>query len=58
MIGDSGVGKSFLVKTFLAENNDEKPNPTVYVEYGEKVVKLTNNKKVKIELWDTGKYFF
>lgn len=58
MIGDAGVGKTYLVKKFLNPSNSknfEKPGPTVFIEYEEKIVELKNKKIVKIELWDTGK---
>ena len=59
MIGDVGVGKTFMIHRFIGEElSSDNPLPTISVEYYDKTITLSNNKKIKIELWDTGKLFF
>ena len=52
VIGDSGVGKTNLIKRFISGTFDENTKATVGVEFISKSYK-TNNHIFKIELWDT-----
>jgi len=56
MLGDAGVGKTFLLHRFLGKKIDDVMLPTISVEYADKVVELSNGQQIKAELWDTGKY--
>jgi len=52
LIGDSGVGKTNILSRY---NNNEfslTTQPTVGVEFGNKVIKK-ENKSIKLQLWDT-----
>ena len=52
LIGDSGVGKTNILSRY---NNNEfslATQPTVGVEFGNKVIKK-ENKSIKLQLWDT-----
>ena len=52
IIGDSGVGKTNLVKRFASNTFDGNSKATVGVEFMAKSYKI-NNQIFKIELWDT-----
>lgn len=52
VIGDSGVGKTNLIKRFLSHTFDENSKATVGVEFISKSYKI-NNHIFKIEIWDT-----
>ena len=51
VIGEKNVGKSTLIKRITEEENDEV-TPTTSFEI-KKCIKSINDRKVKIELWDT-----
>ncbi|OAY81708.1 ras-related protein RABC2a-like [Ananas comosus] len=50
LIGDSGVGKSSILNSFIS-NHVEEPAPTIGVDFKIKV--LTVGKKLKLTIWDT-----
>mmetsp|Transcript_530 Transcript_530/g.1698 ORF Transcript_530/g.1698 Transcript_530/m.1698 type:complete len:249 (-) Transcript_530:16-762(-) len=52
LIGDSGVGKSSLLKRFTEDTFDDALESTVGVDFKVKMVE-TDGKKVKLTLWDT-----
>ena len=52
IIGDSGVGKTNLIKRFVSDTFNENSKATVGVEFLSKTYKI-NNHIFKIELWDT-----
>jgi len=58
MLGNAGVGKTFLLHRFIGKKIDDQILPTISVEYADKMVELSNGQHIKAELWDTGKYFF
>ena len=52
IVGDSGVGKTNLLKRFVHNNYDEETKATVGVEFFSNSYYI-NDKLFKIELWDT-----
>ena len=52
IIGDSGVGKTNLLKRFVSNTFDQSSKATVGVEFMSKTYKI-NKQIFKIELWDT-----
>ena len=52
IIGDSGVGKTNLIKRFVSDTFNENSKATVGVEFLSKTYKI-NDHIFKIELWDT-----
>ena len=52
IVGDSGVGKSNLIKRFTTNEFNENSKATVGVEFLSKSYKI-NDKIFKIEMWDT-----
>ena len=52
IIGDSGVGKTNLVKRFISNSFDKESKATIGVEFKSKSY-LINGKICKIEIWDT-----
>ena len=52
LIGDSGVGKTCIIKYFLSQSHKKNEKPTVSASYYEKVIEL-NEEKIKFEIWDT-----
>ena len=52
VVGDSGVGKTNLIKRFISNTFNENSKATVGVEFLSKSYKI-NEKVFKIEIWDT-----
>lgn len=52
IIGDSSVGKSCLMQSFLSNTIRNRHEPTVGVEFGAKIIEV-NGEKVKLQIWDT-----
>ena len=52
VIGDSGVGKSCMLKALKEEVFNEDSKPTVGVEFFSKNYNLDNN-EIKVQIWDT-----
>ena len=52
IIGDSGVGKTNLLKRFISNSFTQNTKATVGVEFTSKSYKI-NDQIFKIELWDT-----
>lgn len=55
VIGDSGVGKTFMLERFVNDKIPTNSVATVGLEFTKKVVTLQNGKKLMTQLWDTGK---
>ena len=58
MLGNVGVGKTFLLNRFLNKEVKDSIYPTISVEYADKMVELPTGQQIKAELWDTGKLSF
>ena len=52
IIGDSGTGKSCLLRYFLEKKFKKQMAHTVGVEFGSKIITVAK-KKVKLQIWDT-----
>ena len=52
IVGDSGVGKTNLIRRFIANEFNINSKATVGVEFSSKAFKI-NDKIFKIEMWDT-----
>lgn len=52
IIGDSSVGKSCLMQSFLSQNIRTKHEPTIGVEFGAKILEVSKE-RVKLQIWDT-----
>jgi len=52
LIGDSGVGKSSLLKRFIDGNFRRDYDSTLGVEFGVKTISI-KDKDIKLQLWDT-----
>ena len=53
LIGDSTVGKTCLLNTFVEGNFKTSSEPTIGVEFGSKLINCKNNTKVRLQIWDT-----
>ncbi|CAM1297529.1 RAB39B (predicted) [Pycnogonum litorale] len=53
IVGDTTVGKSSLLQTFVFGEYPGPLDPTVGVDFYAACVKVTNNNNVKLQLWDT-----
>nr|XP_027193626.1 ras-related protein RABA1b-like [Dermatophagoides pteronyssinus] len=53
LVGDSGVGKTTLVSTFVKEKPDLEITSTVCIEMRVHEVELINSSYVKLEIWDS-----
>ena len=58
MLGNVGVGKTFLLNRFLNKEVTGHIYPTISVEYADKMIELPNGQQIKAELWDTGMFSF
>lgn len=52
MIGDSGVGKSNLIKRYTKNEFDESSQTTIGVDFSNRNLKI-ESKLVKAQIWDT-----
>ncbi len=52
VVGDSGVGKTNLIKRFVTDTFGEDTKATVGVEFMYKTYKI-NNEILRVEIWDT-----
>jgi small GTP-binding protein len=52
IVGDSGVGKSSLLKRFIDGLFNSNYDLTIGVEFGAKIIDI-QDKKIKLQLWDT-----
>uniref|UniRef100_A0A0X3PR49 Ras-related protein Rab-39B n=1 Tax=Schistocephalus solidus TaxID=70667 RepID=A0A0X3PR49_SCHSO len=53
LIGDSTVGKSSLLQTFNEGKFTQVCDPTVGVDFSSRKIRLSDNKIIKLQLWDT-----
>ena len=54
MLGDASVGKTSLTHRYITGLFVDSPRLTIGVDFYSKKVKLTNTKKVKLQIWDFG----
>lgn len=52
LVGDSNVGKTALVNRYCGDVYSDRTTSTIGIEYRDKVIRV-NNKKYRIQLWDT-----
>ena len=52
MLGDSGVGKSSLMKRFIEDKFSPSLTSTIGIDYEQKVVDI-DGQSVKLTIWDT-----
>lgn len=55
LIGDCGTGKTCVVQRFKTGNYEERHGNTIGVDFSMKTISI-DNKKVKIQIWDTGTF--
>ena len=53
LIGDAGVGKSSLLRSFTDGTFFEYSDPTVGVDFFSRVIKVQDGSPIKLQLWDT-----
>ena len=53
LLGDSSVGKSCLLLRFCDNSFQEAHLTTIGLDFRVKAINLDNNRKVKIQIWDT-----
>ena len=56
IIGDSGVGKTSLIKKFTKDKYSDNYLTTIGVEFESKEI-IINEEKVQLQIWDTVTYF-
>jgi uncharacterized protein len=54
MLGDASVGKTSLTHRYITGVFVDSPRLTIGVDFFSKKVKLSNGKKVKLQIWDFG----
>ena len=47
MMGDTGVGKTFLLKRYVTQSIPEATLPTIGIEFAKKIVELPNGGSLK-----------
>ncbi len=52
LVGDTGVGKTSIMKRFCDGKYSSKEKTTVGLEYGQRIMNI-NGKNVLIQIWDT-----
>lgn len=52
IIGRAGVGKSCILHHFIENKFKEDTTHTIGVEFGSKVINISN-KSIKLQIWDT-----
>lgn len=59
LAGDANVGKTHIVYRFIKSGTEHYKNmaPTVGVEFSSKMVTLADDKRIKVQIWDTGTPF-
>ena len=53
VVGDSSVGKTCLLSTFITGKTQESTSATIGAEFKNTMLKLKNGKDVKLQIWDT-----
>lgn len=55
LAGDASVGKTNLVHRFVKGNGQDTKNiaPTIGVEFATKIVTLSDQRRIKTQIWDT-----
>lgn len=53
MIGDAGVGKTYILSRYINEDVPRKKGPTIGVEFATKTINLKHGGTVKAQIWDT-----
>ena len=55
MAGDASVGKTNLVHRFVKGSHQEIKNisPTIGVEFATRIVTLSDQRRIKTQIWDT-----
>ena len=56
IIGNIAVGKTLLVNRIMDKQITDQNLPTVSVEFSTKDIQLPNGMRMRVELWDTGRY--
>jgi Ras-related protein Rab-2A len=53
IVGESGCGKSSLLLQFIDRRFTPSHDITIGIEFGAKIIKIKDPKKVKLQIWDT-----
>ena len=53
LIGNTGVGKSWILGALTAGQFQDEHNITIGVEFGQYEIKLDDFTKIKMQIWDT-----
>ena len=53
LIGESGVGKTSILKCYIEEKFKSDEKATISAEYVDKIIELDNGIKIKLNIWDT-----
>ena len=53
LIGESGVGKTSILLRYVSNEFNSQQFSTLGLSYVDKIIQIDNNKKIKLEIWDT-----
>ena len=57
LLGDTNVGKTHLLSRYIKGQLPKSKGPTIGVEFATKPVPLKTGGTVRVQIWDTGKFF-
>tara|TARA_Y100000590_G_C15704165_1_gene1007935 strand:- start:946 stop:1602 length:657 start_codon:yes stop_codon:yes gene_type:complete len=53
LVGNSNVGKTALTRKFSNKQFTENYDATIGIDYGSTIIKISNSKLIKCQIWDT-----
>ena len=53
LIGESGFGKTSILLRYVSNEFNSQQFSTLGLSYVDKIIQIDNNKKIKLEIWDT-----
>jgi small GTP-binding protein len=54
VVGELGVGKTSLIERYVSNSFTENYKATIGVNFASKVIQISDNKVVNLNLWDIG----
>ena len=55
--GDANSGKTKILERFITKSFEQESQPTIGVEFIPKNIQLNDGTTVRLQIWDTGRFF-